>query len=301
MARELHCHWQAPHFRPVLKQASSIHDVSLFSTTMDPLLLSAASGMKARMESLDMLANNVANAGTAGFKADREFYGVFQAGMPSGDLPMIERHWTDFSQGMLLPTGNQLDLALDGDGFFALNGPAPAANTAGATPSTDASGTNTSAPPNQIVFSRSGRFQISRNNQLATAEGFTLRNTRDQGRPITVDPTKPIDIDGTGIVKQDGQELGQLEIGGIADPSKTLAKLGTGYFARLTSSTTTGPTPAVKPGVIKQGSLEQSNVGATDAAVRLVGVMRQFEMMQRAMALGTEMNKRALDEVARFS
>ena len=57
---------------------------------MDPLLISAASGMKARMESLDMLANNVANSNTAGFKADREFYNLYQTG-----LPVVEGKWTD--------------------------------------------------------------------------------------------------------------------------------------------------------------------------------------------------------------
>src|SRR5215813_10400947 len=82
--------------------------------TMDTLLIAAASGMKSRMESLDMLANNIANTGTAGFKADREFFNVYQR-----QLPLIENRWTDFSQGSLVPTGNSLDLALTGPGFFA--------------------------------------------------------------------------------------------------------------------------------------------------------------------------------------
>src|SRR5713226_4525691 len=112
---------------------------------MDPLLISAASGMKARMDSLDMLANNLANTGTAGFKADREFYGLYQQA-----LPMVEKQWTDFSQGMLTPTGNPLDLALAGQGFFALNSPAG------------------------IVYTRGGEFHISKGNELQTSEGKTL-------------------------------------------------------------------------------------------------------------------------------
>lgn len=59
---------------------------------MDPLLISAASGMKARMESLDLLANDLANTGTAGFKTDSEFYGFFNE-----QLPALEKQWTDFS------------------------------------------------------------------------------------------------------------------------------------------------------------------------------------------------------------
>src|SRR5205823_3110379 len=105
--------------------------------TMDPLLISAASGMKSRMDSLDMLANNLANTGTTGFKADKEFYGLYQ-----NALPMIERHWTDFSQGDLVPTANPLHLGLDGKGLFALNS------------------------PNGILYTRNGEFQISRTNQL---------------------------------------------------------------------------------------------------------------------------------------
>src|SRR5579871_1171642 len=105
---------------------------------MDPLLISAASGMKARMESLDMLANNIANTGTAGFKADREFYGLFEQ-----ELPVIERQWTDFSQGMVTPTGNPLNLALSGQGYFALNS------------------------PTGVVYTRNGNFQVSKSNQLA--------------------------------------------------------------------------------------------------------------------------------------
>ena len=86
---------------------------------MDPLLITATSGMKARMDSLDMLANNIANSGTAGFKTDREFYSLYEQSAPGGR----ERQWTDFSQGQLTPTGNPLNLALSGKGFFALNAP----------------------------------------------------------------------------------------------------------------------------------------------------------------------------------
>ncbi|MEO8098610.1 MAG: flagellar hook basal-body protein [Acidobacteriota bacterium] len=236
---------------------------------MDPLMISAASGMKARMESLDMLANNVANTGTAGFKADREFYSVFHS-----ELPMVEKQWTDFSQGTLQPTGNSLDLALDGKGFFALTS------------------------PGGVVYTRNGNFQISRANQLATAEGFTLRNTRNNGQPIAVDPERAVDIDKAGIVRQNGQEVGQIEIAGFGNAATELGKMGSSYFARIEGSAAPGAAPEAQ---VKQGAIEQSNVPVTDSAVRLVGVMRQFEMMQRAMSVGSEMNKRAMDEVARVN
>ena len=98
---------------------------------MDGLTAAAASGMRSRMESLDMLANNLANASAPGFKVDREHYSTYLSGeaaeSPAGDfgsvMPVIERQWTDFSQGTLTTTGNSLDLALSGKGFFALNAP----------------------------------------------------------------------------------------------------------------------------------------------------------------------------------
>src|SRR3954469_3911181 len=89
--------------------------------TMDPISISAASGMRARMESLELLANNLANVETGGYKADREFYSLYTSaeagGAANGEvatLPVIESHWTDLRQGDLKNTGNPLDLALDG-------------------------------------------------------------------------------------------------------------------------------------------------------------------------------------------
>ncbi|HEY7335613.1 MAG TPA: flagellar hook basal-body protein [Bryobacteraceae bacterium] len=234
---------------------------------MDPLLISAASGMKSRMESLDMLANDIANSGTAGFKTDGEFYGLYQQ-----ELPVLEKQWTDFSQGTLTPTGNPLDLALSGDGFFALNSP---------------TGT---------VYTRKGEFRLSKRNQLQTPEGYTLRNAADNGKPIQVDPAQPFDIAADGSVLQGGMTVGQIEIDGIDSPSQALSKLGNSYFAKLPNTASTKAAA-----VVHQGMLEQSNVGVADAAVKLVSVMRQFEMLQKAMTSGAEMNRQAIEEVAKVS
>jgi flagellar basal-body rod protein FlgF len=234
---------------------------------MDPLLISAASGMKARMESLDMLSNNLANTGTAGFKADRELHGLYKDA-----LPWIERHWTDFSQGDLLPTGNPLDLGLKGKGFFSLNS------------------------PSGIVYTRGGEFRLSKANQIETLDGFTLRDRRNMGQPIVVDPQVPISIGQDGVVRQAGQELAQIETVSVDQASIALRKQGNSYFALASAS---APVAAAEELEIHQGSLEQSNVPAGDVAVRLVSVMRQFEMLQRALSLGADMNRRAIEEVAK--
>jgi flagellar basal-body rod protein FlgF len=253
--------------------------LQLLFRTMDSLLITAASGMKARMQSLDMLANNMANAGTTGFKTDREFYSLMQ-----DQLPVIERQWTDFSQGTLTPTSNPLDLGLSGNGFFALNSPAG------------------------VVYTRNGQFQVGRSTvpgppamgQLQTAEGYTLRNTRGnaatRGKPILVDPSLPIAIGKNGEVEQGGQVIAQIEIAGPDTSSGGLDKLGNSYFRMADAA---APPAAAQNTEVLQGTLEQSNVPAGDAAVRLVSVMRQFEMLQKAVSIGADMDKQAITDVAR--
>jgi flagellar basal-body rod protein FlgF len=249
---------------------------------MDPLLIAAAGGLKARMDSLDMLANNVANAGTAGFKTDREFYSLYaseearlaaeQGSSPElSQLPVVERQWTDLSQGTLVSTSSPLNLALDGRGFFSLNG------------------------PSGKLLTRNGTFRLSKSGQIETQDGYTLRNRLD-GKPIQVDPDQPVEVSPDGTVHQQGQEIGQIE---ILDPNQpgALAKLGNTYFMLADPRVTLAAADAQ----VRQGNLEQANVPVAEAAVRLVSVLRQFEMLQRAMTLGAEMNRQAMEEVARVS
>jgi flagellar basal-body rod protein FlgF len=236
---------------------------------MDPLLISAASGMKARMDTLDMLANNIANSGTTGFKSDREFYDVYDQ-----HLPVIKTQWTDFSQGSMVATGNPLNLALSGKGMFALNS------------------------PNGVVYSRTGDFRISKTNQIETPEGYTIRNLLDQGLPITVDPDQPIDISKDGTVSQSGQALGQIQVDSPDSTPQALSRLGNSYFM---SGAGVPVSKASNSTEILQGEVEQSNVSVSESAVRLVGVMRQFEMLQKAMNISSDMGKRAIEEVARVA
>jgi len=247
---------------------------------MDPLTISVASGLRARIETLDMLANNLANAVTNGFKADREFYGLYVS--PDAEaaadgvsnvttVPVLEKSWTDFSQGLLVPTGNKLDLALSGKGFFAANG--------------------SSGP----LYTRNGNFRLSPSGAFVTAEGYPLQT--EDGKTIQSKSDSPLDVDSVGEVHQDGQVLGKLRI--VDFPANAeVVKQGSAYF-RLTD-----PTIKLAPAAtaqVEQGKIESSNVVAAQSAVRLVGVMRQFEMLQRAASLNTDMNRRAVEEVARVN
>jgi flagellar basal-body rod protein FlgF len=246
----------------------------LLPSRMDPMTAIAASGLRARMESLDLLANNIANASTGGYKADREFYSLYVApeaagNDPSSTMPLIERPWVDHAQGALHTTGNPLDVALSGKGFFAVNGP--------------------SGP----LYTRNGSFRLAADGKLTSADGYPVRDS--QGAPLTLQATRPLEISSDGTVTQDGVVTGKLE---IVDFTSTagLSKQGSNYF-RIND-------PAMRPTApagtsVEQGNLETSNTGSAEAAVRLVSVMRQFEMLQKAVSLATDMNKQAIQEVAK--
>lgn len=246
---------------------------------MDPLTSAAASGIRARIESLDMLANNIANTSSPGFKADREFYGLYLSqeasdsplGTTPSTMPVIERPWTDFTQGSITPTGNPLDLALTGKGFFVATAPA--------------------GP----VFTRDGSFRISKQGNLETLDGYSIQAL--DGKPIPLDYSKPVDIGPDGMVRQNGQEISQISVVDFPDQA-VLSKRGDNYFRIDVSKVKPIPSTAAQ---IQQGRLEAANAQPAESAVRLVNIMRQFESLQKALAIGNEMNRQAVQEVAKVT
>jgi flagellar basal-body rod protein FlgF len=243
---------------------------------MDQVSAIAASGLRSRMEALDMLANNLANSSTGGFKLDREFYSVFSAqdegyeteGSPNS-MPDIKGQWTDFTQGTLQPTGSPLDLAISGQGFFVATG------------------------PKGPLYTRNGALKLSPTGVLTTAEGFPVRSTT--GEPITTQSQYPITVGADGTVQQNGETIAQLDVVDFKDRT-VLQKMGNSYFTNTDAKAK--PAPAADSSV-EQGRIEASNVAPAESAVRLVGLMRQFEMLQKAVTLTADMNKKSLDELSR--
>src|SRR5262249_14062687 len=113
---------------------------------------------------------------------------------------------------------------------------------------------------------------------------------------LTLQATQAVEISGDGTIQQEGAVIGQLAIADF-DSTAGLAKHGNNYF-RIAD-------PAIRPAAptsakVEQGALESSNTGSAEAAVRLVSVLRKFEMLQKAVTLGAEMNRRAAEEVAKI-
>ena len=241
-------------------------------TCMDSLTIAAASGLRARMEALDLLANNIANANTAGYKADRESYSLYlspEAGYPLKPvvLPTQEKKWTDYAQGNFTETGGQLDLALSGEGFFGVTG--------------------ASGP----LYTRNGNFRLSRSGTLETIDGLPVRDK--DAKAIKLDSRFPIDIGENGEIRQQGRIVSKLEIVKFPRP-QDLAKQGQNYYQWSSTDVPTGASAAVL-----QGRLESANSSPTESAVRLVSVLRQFEMLQRALSMSSDMGKLAVEEVAK--
>ena len=142
---------------------------------MDPLTISAAAGMRARLEALDLLANNIANSSTVGYKADRDAFvpwasGEANAGFPDPtDSPALERHYTDHAQGPLNRTGEGLDFAIFGRGMFQV------------------------ATPQGPRYTRSGSLQVNRQGKLQTGQGDIVKVRPPDGREFRLNPALPVE------------------------------------------------------------------------------------------------------------
>lgn len=245
----------------------------------------AASGALTNLYRTDVLANNLANLNTTGFKPDFTFTrqrdparvedGLWD--LPSNEL--LERlgagvhmapNTIDFAQGDLSFTGNPLDLAIQGEGFFALRSAADG----------DAAG---------VVLTRDGRMTRDSTGRLVNAaSGLPVLSIRN--RPITLDPSFPATIDNDGTIRQAGSEVDRIQLIDL-DDRDLLKKHGSNSFA-ISNSALGQSYPA--SGQIKQEMLEGSAVNpiaammGVQAAARSVGtnftmISYQDQMMDRAI------------------
>ncbi|HWH13767.1 MAG TPA: flagellar basal-body rod protein FlgF [Miltoncostaeaceae bacterium] len=233
----------------------------------------AGSGMLAESVRQEVVANNLANALTTGYKRTdvaTEPFGQFllrNMAMPGqaeiGTTNMgnqISRLDVIAAQGPLRSTGNSLDLALVGDGWFAVDA------------------------PGGVRYTRDGSFSIDATGTLVTKEGWTVRG---ENGPIRVDRSTPVGIGQDGSVTQGGQLVGRLTITAL-DPA-SLAKEGD----NLVNGTPGGQATAR----VRQGFLEGSTVNVVSEMVELIRVMRSFEANQKAVQAHDETLGQAITRV----
>jgi flagellar basal-body rod protein FlgF len=242
---------------------------------MDSGYYAACAGLVSRMEALDMLANNLANTNTDGYKAQRQFYSALDASIanaaPNPPLTPLNQamnrygvvggQWLDLQEGSLVPTGNKLDLAIQGQGFFVLK------TAAG------------------VRYTRDGGFHLNAKRELVNGQGELVLGPK--AKPIQV-PAGDISISSDGTISVNGAMTGKIEIVNFK-PGTPLTPAGNGEFTAPAKTAVVMANPSVR-----QGALEASNTNAVSGMVSLILAERNAQMMERAMAIfNTDFDKTA--------
>jgi flagellar basal-body rod protein FlgG len=231
-------------------------------------LYSAFSAMEAAWQYQDVLANNIANASTAGFKREVGALESFQDVLLSQHAPVpapisarieavvgqigtgafVAEFVTDYSAGTLQPTGQAFDLALD-DGFFAIS---------------DENG--------EVFYTRDGRFGRDASGELVTSHGLHVLDSN--GQPINL-PAGPVTINLDGVISSGQTEIATLQI--VDFSPVDLVRAGEAYFQ------SSGPATAIA-GVVRQGYLEASNTNLVEELTTLLAVQRTYQANQTVLS-----------------
>jgi flagellar basal-body rod protein FlgG len=229
-------------------------------------LYTAAAGMAAQQQRMDALSNDVANVNTAGYKRVRVGFRdlVYQAdgpgGMRTGSGAAAVQLGRSNAQGSLQTTGQPLDVAIAGEGYFQVRD----SNTG------------------QTVLTRNGSFQVNANGQLVTPEGDQL--VPPIQLPRGVDPST-ISIARDGTMSSAGRALGQLQLVTVPAPTGLQAN-GNGYFSPTAAS---GGIRRATGATVQQGVLEASNVDLADAMVDMMDAQRSYSMASKAIHMQDQM------------
>jgi flagellar basal-body rod protein FlgF len=219
-------------------------------------LYGAATALDAAFQAQDTFAQNIAHATVPGYRRTGLSYEPFnvafdqaKAGSPMGAQPTST--YTDFRPGILSYSGKQLDLALEGDGFFVVRG------------------------PDGPLYTRDGAFQRDADGNLLTRGGRPVLGTNG---PITLPPAAgELRVDTEGNVRADGAVVGQLRLAGFADNSQ-LVRAGTSCF-----SAPAGTEPRDSTASVRQGYREAANLEVATEMVNMIRGARYFEAAQRVL------------------
>lgn len=234
---------------------------------MDKMLYISMSGLKQVLRAQAANSHNLANVSTPGFRADLQAFKDMQvhgAGHSSRSYSVVNENGADFSEGGLIHSGNDLDIAIKGKGFMAVQ-------------STDG----------REGYTRSGSLQISQNGLLLNSAGHAVIGN---GGPITIPPSSKVEIgeDGTISVIPTGQastSLAVIDRIKLVNPEQqSLAKGDDGLFY-LPDVATAEADAAVK---VVSGYIEGSNVNVVDAMVTMIELAREFEMQSKLMKTSEE-------------
>ena len=249
-------------------------------------LWTSATGMQAQALNLDVISNNLANVNTSGFKKSRaEFQDLlYETLLPAGTSSSQDTevpagiqlgHGTRpstvlkiFSQGNMENTQNELDLAIEGDGFFQIT-----------------------LPNGETAYTRDGAFKLDSDGRIVNSDGFTME-------PEIAIPSDALSIsvglDGTVSVLQAGEstpsEIGTIELARFINPAG-LISMGKNLFipSEASGNEMTGTAGENGMGTLAQGFLEMSNVSVVDEMVNMITAQRAYESNSKAIQAADDM------------
>ena len=242
---------------------------------MDSGYYAAMTGLIARTQALDIAASNLANSQTPGYRSEQEYFRSVLLG-PDGQDSQLGRTGNNFgllggdrlnmTQGALQQTGNALDLAVEGEGFFQIQ------------------------TANGLRYTRDGGFNRAQNGQLVTAAGEPVLSTT--GKPIPVPPGE-VSVGVDGVLSVAGGTVATVGVFTFPSGTQLTPEGANRYIAPE------GVAPVLsKQASVHQRTLEAANQGMIPGMLNLILIQREAEMMQKALTVfHTEFNKIATEDL----
>ncbi|MCD6273363.1 MAG: flagellar basal-body rod protein FlgF [Deltaproteobacteria bacterium] len=243
----------------------------------------SAAGALNYQKKLEILANNIANVNTTGFKEDRTTFRIYDmessetdksttlsAGKSEPFIPLPSGTQPVFSQGGMRQTGNTLDLAIEGEGFFSIQ------------------------TPDGIRYTRNGSFNLDKDGVLVTKDGFPVLG--DGGEIKIDDDDKIFTVDDEGNISADENQIGRLNIVDFPRPY-ALSKLGNTLFAVEDKGAKEITAERFQ---IKQGYIELSNVDVIKSMTEMIEAFRGYESYQKVIKSIDDVNGKAINEIGRI-
>ena len=254
---------------------------------MDKGIYTSLTGKIIQAKRFALLSNNLANVSTAGYKADQAAFEVAETSRPTSapdpvrdgkgpivpsyhcSMAIVSEQRTDFRQGPLKVTDNPFDVALSGDGFFTIEGPAGE------------------------LYTRNGSFQLNSAGELVTSDGMKVLGSRG---PITLDEEGPMYIGKDGEVIQGDTEVDRLKIVSFPRPERAV-KVGNNLYDFRGGGTVEEATEFQ----VHQGYLEGANVNLVRSLADLVAISRRYETYQKVISMMSEADSKLVNQLGQVS
>ncbi len=257
---------------------------------MSSALQVARTGLDAQAERMRIIANNLANVNTTAFQRDRAEFATlayqtitaagarsagdnqYATGLNLGTGVRLTGTGRITSPGSINTTGNNLDLAIEGEGYFQIQ-----------------------RPDGSTGYSRAGNFHLSSEGKMVTSDGMPVMpdiTIPEGAQSITIGQDGTVSVTVAG--QSEAQEVGKLELARFVNPAG-LQALGNNLYAETSASGTaqTGPANAEGRGAIRQGALEASNVNVVQELVDMIETQRAYEVNSKMIQATDEMLRNA--------